>query len=377
MHHRSLSVFALVLAIGVVAVVVADSGGEQAAQTAKPVQIDRTYTLEATMVGYRGVGGEIDGVRNPVLWARTGEMVRITIMNGELMVHDIALDKLGVKSAQILDKGATTSITFRAEQSDTYFCSVPGHRLAGMEGRLDVTDEPRTRSEGVPPAGNGRPLNLDFETGTARRLERDRRRVRDRERRRHAERISGGLLGQQPGRRQCAQGHALVVSRSASPIRTPASSCRAARSASTRVELVLVEGDKVIYTITGADQAALRPAVADLRPYADREMYVRLVDDETGASTATYIREHPWAHLSFDHFRFHATRPFFAAEIRPSDITTLPPMDPVPHAGLSGADAARAMRLPAGLLGEARRVGAGCGAADRVHARRSRPVVGR
>ena len=101
------------------------------------------------MVGYRGVGGEIDGVRNPTLWARTGETVRITIINGELMVHDIALEKLGIKSTQILDKGATTSITFKAEQSDTYFCSVPGHRLAGMEGRLDVSDEPRAKSEGT------------------------------------------------------------------------------------------------------------------------------------------------------------------------------------------------------------------------------------
>src|SRR5262245_38458122 len=132
----------------------------------KQVQIDRQYTLEATMVGYRGVGGEIDGVRNPTLWARTGETVRITIVNGELMVHDVALEKLAVKSAQILDKGATSNVTFKAEQSDTYYCSVPGHRLAGMEGRLDVSDEPRTRSEGIAPAANGRALNLDFETGT-------------------------------------------------------------------------------------------------------------------------------------------------------------------------------------------------------------------
>jgi hypothetical protein len=48
--------------------------------------IDREYTLESNMLGYRGVGGEIDGVRNPVLWARTGENVRINIVNGELMV---------------------------------------------------------------------------------------------------------------------------------------------------------------------------------------------------------------------------------------------------------------------------------------------------
>ena len=32
-------------------------------------------------------------MRNPTLWARTGETVRITIVNGEVMVHDIALEK--------------------------------------------------------------------------------------------------------------------------------------------------------------------------------------------------------------------------------------------------------------------------------------------
>ena len=46
---------------------------ELATQTVatKQVQIDRQYTLEATMLGYRGVGGEIDGIRNPTLVARS------------------------------------------------------------------------------------------------------------------------------------------------------------------------------------------------------------------------------------------------------------------------------------------------------------------
>ena len=66
----------------------------QAPAAAKPKPFDREYTLESTMLGYRGVGGEIDGIRNPTLWALTGETVRITIVNGELMVHDIALEKL-------------------------------------------------------------------------------------------------------------------------------------------------------------------------------------------------------------------------------------------------------------------------------------------
>ena len=82
--------------------------------------VDRLYVLDATMLGYRGVGGEIDGVRNPTLWARPGEIVRITMINGETMVHDIVLEKLGLKSPQILDKGTTTSITVKASESDTY-----------------------------------------------------------------------------------------------------------------------------------------------------------------------------------------------------------------------------------------------------------------
>ena len=95
----SLSVLILLLAI---------SRAYVSTQTpaAKPPAFDREYILEATMIGYRGVGGEIDGVRNPTLWARTGESVRITIVNGELMVHDIALEGMNIKSPQILDKGA-------------------------------------------------------------------------------------------------------------------------------------------------------------------------------------------------------------------------------------------------------------------------------
>jgi len=343
-----------------VAVLLSLSGprADVAGQAAQAPRIDRTYALESTMVGYRGLGGEIDGVRNPTLWARTGETVRITITNGELMVHDIALEKLGTKSAQILDKGATTSITFKAEQSDTYFCSVPGHRLAGMEGRLDVSDEPRVKSEGTGPVSNGKPLNLDFETGTladwtatgdAFAVARD----------------DAGPPGTPPAT-PMRDGHAgtyLVTSRGGGSARRgvltsapfkvthPYASFLVSGGAfsSTRVEIVLGDDNRVIYTISGADQVVLRPAVVDLRPYADKTIFVRLVDEETGASTAVYLKENPWAYVGFDHFRFHATRPYFPNEITPSEISTMPPMDPVPHAGLSPGEAAGAMTLPKGF----------------------------
>ena len=141
--HAARLIAVIVLAAGV------RGGITGSAQTATGV--DREYLLQSTMLGYRGMGGEIDGIRNPTLWARTGETVRITIVNGELMVHDIALERQGVKSGQILDRGATTSITFKADKSDVYYCTVPGHRLAGMEGRLEVSEAPPAEPAGIAP----------------------------------------------------------------------------------------------------------------------------------------------------------------------------------------------------------------------------------
>ena len=321
----------------------------QAAQTAGAP--DREYVLDATMLGYRGIGGEIEGVRNPTLWARPGETVRITIVTGELMVHDVVLEKLGVKSPQILDKGATTSITFKATQSDIYFCSVPGHRQAGMVGRLEVSDEPRPVPEGAPPAVNGRPLNLDFEKGTL-----------------DDWTVAGDAFelvktGTDGATRfgpagtywisSAGRGSARKGSLSSVPftVTHPYASFLVSGGAfdSTRVELVSAETKSPLYTITGANHPRLRPAVVDLRAYLGKNIFVRLVDDEAGEPTATYIKEDPWAHINFDHFRFHESRPSFVNEIAPADVTTMPPVDPIPHAGLSARDAARAMTVPKGF----------------------------
>ena len=72
--------------VGVLALLLLCSRGDIAGQST-PAKAgdppDREYTLESSMLGYRGVGGEIDGLRNPTLWARTGETVRVTIVNGD------------------------------------------------------------------------------------------------------------------------------------------------------------------------------------------------------------------------------------------------------------------------------------------------------
>jgi nitrite reductase (NO-forming) len=109
---------------------------------------DATYTLrsgiaEGRMV-YIGVGGSIDGKVNPVLTAAEGQVVQLTLINGEGAEHDIVFPDQNTKSPRVTGKGASTTIAFRATKAGDfiYFCSVPGHQLAGMQGQFIVTARP-------------------------------------------------------------------------------------------------------------------------------------------------------------------------------------------------------------------------------------------
>src|SRR5262245_50508198 len=109
---------------------------------------DAKYTLrsgiaEGRMV-YIGVGGAIDGKVNPVLTASEGQVVQVTLINGEGAEHDIVFPDQDAKSPRITGKGSSTTIAFRAMKSGDfiYLCSVPGHQLAGMQGQFLVTPRP-------------------------------------------------------------------------------------------------------------------------------------------------------------------------------------------------------------------------------------------
>ena len=326
-----------------------------AAAAEQPSPADREYMLEATIIGYRGVGGEIDGIKNPVLFALTGQRVRITIVNTDLVLHDIALETLKIRSAQILDRGASASVTFTAKVSDTYYCTIPGHRVAGMEGRIEVADAPRPRPEGIVPDVNGTPLDLGFEGGTLDNWTAT------------GEAFTVVEGGSVPGLSASVRtghvgaywltsqigGGARQGTLTSKPFRVshPFASFLVSGGAftSTRVELVSAGDDKVIYSITGSNRMLLRPAVVDLEPYLGRDIFVRIVDEETGAPTAVYLKESPWAHINFDDFRFHGSRPYFPDEITPADTNTLPPVDHILHGGLSARDAAAAMTVPKGF----------------------------
>jgi ligand-binding sensor domain-containing protein/signal transduction histidine kinase len=67
----------------------------------------------------------------------------------------------------------------------------------------------------------------------------------------------------------------------------------------TRVELVYSDTKKVFFKARGNQSESLRWVVVDMRPDQGREIFIRLVDTETGT----------WGHINFDNFEFYASDP--------------------------------------------------------------------
>ena len=321
------------------------------------VKYDREYTLESTMLGYIGQ----DGKRNPILKVSKGELVRINLVNGELMTHDIAIEKAGVKSKTLVEKGDTSSVVFRADKNDVYFCSIPGHRAAGMVGKIEVT-EGAVKKEvviaGILPKKGAKILNLNFEKGTIEGWTAT------------GDAFTNPLVGAditsvyekdvKTGNSSTyfiSSGGTKNYKRTGTltsvpfTVTQPFASFKVSGGAlqDTRVEIVQADNNKVFYQITGAGRATLQPVVVDLKELMNKEIFIRLVDNETGISQIPYIGDDIWGHINFDDFLFYATRPAFANELKKEDIIILPPLDPVVNSGLSGPKAAEAMTTKAGF----------------------------
>ncbi len=109
----------------------------------------------------------------------------------------------------------------------------------------------------------------------------------------------------------------------------------------TKVEIMLKDGasQRAIYRASGEESENLRRAVVNLTPYVGKEIFIRIVDQQTGH----------WGHINFDDFRFHAQEPKFP---QPTVVAANKPAEPglpadvVKFAGLSPEDAAREMSLP-------------------------------
>lgn len=106
------------------------------------------YTLKTVLgltppMAYIGVGGEIDGVINPDLTANVGDTVKITVINGDPVLHDLVIDEFNAHSGHLEQQDQQAVIEFVVDKSGefVYYCSTPGHRQIGMLGKLIVTGD--------------------------------------------------------------------------------------------------------------------------------------------------------------------------------------------------------------------------------------------
>ncbi|HET8735006.1 MAG TPA: PVC-type heme-binding CxxCH protein, partial [Pricia sp.] len=293
---------------------------------------------------------------NPTLKANKGDRVRITITNGETMTHDIAMEKLGIKSNTLLEEGSTTSITFWAEGDDTYYCTVPGHRAAGMVGKFQIVEGDISAPviAGIVPMENGKPLNVGFERGnlsdwkaTGEAFEKPLfTRLAEVFKEEDQIGFDGDFFLSSGG----TKNYKLKGTLTSVPFKVeyPFASFRISGGAlaDTRVEIVLAESDEVIFKSTGQGRVTMQPVVVDLSDYMDQEIFIRIVDNESGTSPIPYIGDDILAHISFDDFLFYPSRPSFPNQLYQEDIIVLPPLDPVLNSGLSGEKAAEVMTLP-------------------------------
>jgi nitrite reductase (NO-forming) len=119
------------------------------------------YSLLSTMtdgqMAFVGLGGGIDGVKNPTLSANVGDTVRITLTGGDAVEHDLAFADFNAKSEHISGKGASSTFEFVADKpgSFNYSCLIAGHKEAGMIGKFEVTGSApsETTSSSAPVSG--------------------------------------------------------------------------------------------------------------------------------------------------------------------------------------------------------------------------------
>ncbi len=104
----------------------------------------------------------------------------------------------------------------------------------------------------------------------------------------------------------------------------------------TCVELVRKDSGKVFFRASGLEEENLRRVAVDLKPHLGKDIFIRLVDRHNGH----------WGHINFDDFRFHKEKP----KVPPRPTLQLPPPpDALKFAGLSPKKAAAAMTVPEGF----------------------------
>ena len=104
----------------------------------------------------------------------------------------------------------------------------------------------------------------------------------------------------------------------------------------TCVELVNKETGEVFFRASGEERENMHRVAVDLKDLQGKEMFIRLIDKHSAH----------WGHINFDDFRFHQEKPAIAP--RPKTAATSP-ADVYKYAGLKPEEAAKAMTVPPGF----------------------------
>ena len=83
----------------------------------------------------------------PTIQAKVGQPIKIVLENTGAIEHDIAFptikaDKSGASLKAVAKPGQTATLEFTptAKGSYEYICTIPGHKEAGMKGKINVAD---------------------------------------------------------------------------------------------------------------------------------------------------------------------------------------------------------------------------------------------
>jgi len=121
-----------------------DNNDHAIAEASSAITVNFTLKTiaEDGKLAYIGIGGDIDGVVNPDLIVQPGSVVQITLVNGDGMVHDLFLPDFNANTGYVKKIGDQAEIIFevgdRQPGSYVYYCTLPGHRNAGQEGKLVI-----------------------------------------------------------------------------------------------------------------------------------------------------------------------------------------------------------------------------------------------
>ncbi len=116
----------------------------------------RAFTLRTDMtstgMAFFSANDTDDDMQNPTLSAHVGDTVQITLVNGDGAMHDVVVDEFDAASESITGKGTRVTLSFTVDRPGVfaYYCDIPGHREAGMEGRLEVTGSAAAASAQTP-----------------------------------------------------------------------------------------------------------------------------------------------------------------------------------------------------------------------------------